>query len=64
MRKKRQEQLSLFHAFGSNDIAKKLIEISLVLDANHHQVKKSPLFFRLIRTSLSKRIVKLTSVIK
>ena len=34
MRKKRQEQLNLFHAFGSNDIAKELIEISLILDAN------------------------------
>jgi len=34
MRKKRQEQLTLFHAFGSNEIAKELIEISLILDAN------------------------------
>lgn len=34
MRKKRQEQLDLFHAFGSNGIAKELIEISLILDAN------------------------------
>jgi transposase, IS5 family len=34
MRKKRQEQMSLFHALGSNDIAKELGEISLILDAN------------------------------
>ena len=36
MRIKRQAQLNLFHAFGSNDIAKELIEISLILDANPH----------------------------
>ena len=36
MRKKRQEQLNLFQALGSNDIAKELGEISLILDANPH----------------------------
>jgi IS5 family transposase len=34
MRQKRQAQLNLFHALGSNDIAKELGEISLILDAN------------------------------
>ena len=34
MRIKRQEQLNLFHAFGRNDIAKELFEISMILDAN------------------------------
>ena len=34
MRKKRQEQLNLFHALGNNNIAKELVGISLILDAN------------------------------
>jgi IS5 family transposase len=34
MRKKYQEQLNLFHSFGTNDIAKELYEISLILDSN------------------------------
>ena len=36
MRQKRQEQLNLFHSFGSSDIAKELAEISLLLDASPH----------------------------
>jgi IS5 family transposase len=34
MRQKRQDQLNLFHSFGSNDIAKELAEISFLLDAS------------------------------
>jgi IS5 family transposase len=36
MRQKQQGQLNLFHSFGSNDIAKELAEISLLLDVNSH----------------------------
>jgi len=47
MRKKRQDQLNLFHALGSNNIAKELGGMSLLLDANPHVVEH--VYFDLIK---------------
>lgn len=45
MRKKRQDQLNLFHALGSNDIAKELGAISLIIDANPRLLEYKKLIF-------------------